>query len=383
MQPQKTACASLQIRNRVQRYYKKSEYANKKQIKLVKKRQTYWVLMLAVLFSGAVQAHVNHYIGGYIQAGEWSMLPSGSEYKASLGAAGGLGFVYEMQVGKKYGLTHFLFDAGIGANAGTTAYGQSSNALERVGGNSSPLFNQRDLQGRPFDYYYELSDRKDRYNNLALQIPLMIGMKHKRFYFLGGVKVYANVWTQAQYSTKVSTFGRYEDTDDLRSMPDYQFFDGITKKGSVNTSLNLDIDATFEIGARLGEVFYSVGYDVPKSKMEYRLAAFVDYGLFDLHSKGRKPALQTPSLYDTNPTLQDGRINPNYVYQSKSMIRTLSMNDVMATEGFADKVQNLMVGIKFTILFQLPEEGKCVICRDAYTRSVDRGGSRRGMQYEE
>jgi len=336
----------------------------------VKKHQTYLVLLLAVLLSGSVSAKVNHYIGAYAQAGEWSLLPSQSEYSGSLGVAGGLGFLYELQAGKNYKPTRFLFDIGVGANAGMTAYTQSSSMTE-------PLLNQRDLQNRPFDYVYELKDRRDRYNNMALQVPIMVGMQHRRFYMLAGLKIYANIWTQAQYSTKINTYGRYEDIDDLRNMPMYQFFNGISKSGSVNTSLNLDMDLSFEIGARLGLVTDAVGYDVPKRKIEYRLAAFVDYGLLDLHTKGTKPALIMPGYYDINPS------SPNYVFQSQSMIKNLSMNDVMSTRDFASKVQNLMVGIKFTILFQLPEEGKCVICQDSYKQLPMRRSGRRGMQYEE
>jgi hypothetical protein len=337
----------------------------------VKKRHFGWVLLLAVLLSGSASAHVNHYIGAYAQAGEWSMLPSQSAYSASLGGAGGVGFLYELQAGKKYGTTRFLFDAGVGAIGGLTAYSQSSNM-------TAVLKDQVDLQRVPFDYYYELKDRKDRYNDIAVQVPVLFGMQYKRFYFLAGVKVYAHMWTQAKYSTKLNTFGRYEQyVDDMRNMPDYQFFNGITKRGSVNTSLNLDMDASFEIGGRIGTLIYSTGYDVPKRTIEYRLAAFVDYGLLDLHTKGTKQALHVTRGYDVNPA------SPNYVYQSKSMVNNLKMNDIMSTEKFAGKVQNLMVGIKFTILFQLPEEGRCVICRDAYTRSASRGGGRKGMQYEE
>ena len=66
------------------------------------------------------------------------------------------------------------------------------------------------------------------------------------------------------------------------------------------------------------------------------------------------------------------------------MVDGLVLNDVMSTAGFASKVSNLFVGVQFTVLFQLPEEQKCVICNDGYTSSVrSYGGSSRGMQYEE
>ena len=62
--------------------------------KTVKKHQTYWVLLLAMLFSGAVNAKVNNYVGAYANVGEWTLLPSQSNYGPSFGVAGGAGFLY-------------------------------------------------------------------------------------------------------------------------------------------------------------------------------------------------------------------------------------------------------------------------------------------------
>ena len=69
---------------------------------LVKKLQSYWVLFFALLFCGTIQAKVNHYVGGYGHVGEWSLFPSESDYTASFGVAGGLGFLYELQAGPTY-----------------------------------------------------------------------------------------------------------------------------------------------------------------------------------------------------------------------------------------------------------------------------------------
>ena len=63
----------------------------------VKKYQLYGILLLSLLLSCNVNAKVSHYVGGYALVGEWSMLPTGSKYGNSLGAAGGLGVLYELQ----------------------------------------------------------------------------------------------------------------------------------------------------------------------------------------------------------------------------------------------------------------------------------------------
>lgn len=334
----------------------------------MKKHQTYPVLFLALLLSGTMSAKVNNYVGAYANLGEWTMLPSQSKYGPSFGVAGGAGALYELQVGPAAKTTRFLFDLGVGLQGGMTAYKQGG-IMEAV------LPNQTDLDGDKFDYVYSLSNRRDQYKDIALNVPLMIGVQHKKFYMLAGVKLYTHLYTKTSATTNVTTLGRSEDFDDFRNQPEYQFFENISASGSAKTKLNLDLDVSLEIGGRIGQVIDAVGFDVPKRKIEYRLAGFVDYGLLDLHTAGEMKALITPDGYNTGATAP--------VYKTTTMIDKLQMNDLMKTTDFAKAVNNLVVGIKFTVLFQLPEPGTCVICSDSYRGSTPRFHGRRGMKYEE
>ena len=349
----------------------------------VKKHQTYWVLLLVVLFSGTLSAKVNTYLGAYANVGEWSMLPKESKFGPSVGVSGGAGFLFEMQAGGTYSPTRFLFDVGVGALGGMTSYIQS-NSMAPV-----ELPNQVDLDGMPFTYVYDIKDRHDKYTNLAVQIPLMIGVQHKKFYMLAGVKVDANLLTRSHSTALLTTYGKYSEFDDFRSMPEYQFFTNEPISGSVKTNLRLNVNASLEIGGRLGFITDAVGFDVPKRKMEMRLGAYVDYGITDLHYAREQLALGAVNPADpkgepmelTKLSYNSGSTYP--VYNTRSMIENLVMNDIMSTSGFAKAVNNLAVGIKFTILFQMPEKGECVICRDAYRSSVRSGRSGRGVKYEE
>jgi len=303
-------------------------------------------------------------------------MPSQSKYSTSLGVAGGVGFLYEMQVGPTYSPTRFLLDIGVGADYGMTAFSQGASA-------KVTLPNQQDLQGDVFDYVYEMQDRKDQYTNLAVRVPIMVGVQHRHFYMLAGVKVGANLLPQAHTKASIKTYGDYQQFDRFENMPEYQFFDkyelpAAKTKAGFNM---LNMDVSFEIGGRLGFMTDAVGFDVPKRKTEYRLAAYVDYGVLDIHKGGTNAGFLTPEYY-----------NAVYAYGSKTMVENIEVNDIMSTvtvdaQGnaapFAKSVNNFMVGLKFTVLFQLPEEGQCVICRDAYRNSARRGGGRRGMKYEE
>lgn len=354
----------------------------------MKKHQSYWVLLLALLFCGSVNAKVNNYVGAYAQIGDWSLMPTQSTYSTSFGVAGGLGFMYEMQAGPTYSPTRFLLDAGVGILPGMTAYLQGTNSVV-------PLEDQIDLQNEKFTYVYELRDRRDRYNDIALQVPLMIGVQHKAFYMLAGVKLYYHVWTKTKSTALLNTYGLYNDYDEFRNMPQYQFFTDRPIEKGVRTTLGtgLDVDLSFEIGGRIGVIQEAIGYDVPKRKTEYRLAAFVDYGLRDMHTKGTQQALGVVDPRNPDQVLpfkdeKSGEYNINYnigstypVYNTTSMVDNVVMNDIMSTSNFADKVYNLMVGLKFTVLFQLPEPGQCVLCRDAYSNLSN---PRRGrLKYEE
>ena len=344
----------------------------------VKKHHTYLVLLFTMLFSGSAGAVVNNYMGVYGFAGEWSLRPTQSEYKLSYGVAGGAGFVYELQAGAKYKPTRFLLDLGLGAWGGMTSFGQSTD--ETVA-----LQNLKDLQGKDFTYVYEVTNRRDQYTAVTMQVPLMIGLQHRKFYMLAGAKFNYHIYTLANTKANITTFGRYEEIPDLRNMPEYQFFTGYPMKSSTKTSLDWDVAASFEIGGRFGVITEEKGYDVPKRMMEIRLAGFVDYGLRDIHKKGHNQGLSTDGIqYDTRKFVDD-KPNPDYVYQSHSMIDNLKINDIMSTEKngvpFAKTVNSMMIGLKLTILFQLPEPGQCVLCKDGYQSTIN--SSRGRLKYEE
>jgi hypothetical protein len=339
----------------------------------VKKYQTYGILLLALLFCGSVEATVNHYVGGYAQLGEWSLMPKSSKYGSSLGVAGGLGFTYELQTGKRYQPLQFVFNTGVGATYGWTAFSKSTDTRQPM---EKP---QIDMENEEFTYFYYIRDRKDQYTNLAVHFPLMIGVQYHRIYALIGVKFYANMWTQTQTTAKLTTYGEYWNTDhtkkiydDIKDIPEYQFFTNEPLKKTRKTNFKLDADLSVEIGARLGVINYASGYDVPKRTLEYRIGAFLDYGLFDVHTSGKVEPLKLPDKYDVYAA-----------HKTRTMIDNLELNDVMRTKGFAKKVQNLMVGIKFTILFQMPEQQKCVMCADSYKSIANPSRDSGGMQYEE
>ena len=312
--------------------------------KIVKIVQRYLILSLLAVFSVAANAQIKNHIGLWGEVGEWSLLPQASQYPNSLGVAGGLGLMYDLQYKK-----HLIFDIGVGVNYGMTSFNRSSSAADT-------LFNQVDLQGESFNYVYQINDRHDQYRNMMIQVPVMIGGQWGRFYGLVGVKAGLSLLTKSFSKANITTFGDYAFFDDFKSMPEYQFFDNVPFEKSFDAKFRFNLDVSAEIGLRLGFLTDLRGFDVPKSKVQYRLGLFADYGLLDIHTADNRTALTLPSGYNTGETAP--------VYGTRTMLDNITMNDVMTTSGFASAVHNLLVGVKFTVLFELPEPRQCVICRD-------------------
>ena len=320
--------------------------------------QRYVILSLLTVFSMAASAQIKNHIGLWGEVGEWSLLPQASQYPNSLGAAGGAGLMYDMQY------KHLIFDIGVGANYGITRFNQSIN-IDTV------LSGQKDLDGDIFDYVYQVRDRRDQYRNLMIQVPVMVGGQIGRFYGLVGVKAGMSFGTKLHSTANVTAYGRYPFFDDFTGMPEYQFFANQPIDDDFNTQFNFNLDVCAEIGVRLGFLTDLRGFDVPKSKVLYRLGLFVDYGVLDIHQKGTiAEAITLPSAYN------QGETSP--VYNTQTMVENIKMEDVMKTKDFANSVNNLMVGMKFTVLFALPEPKSCVICRDSqlFYRSPFKGGAK-------
>lgn len=321
----------------------------------MKNVKTYAILALLSTFSMAMNAQVKNHVGVWVEAGEWSLLTRQSEYQSSIGVAGGVGFLYDLQY------KHLIFNVGIGANYGMTAFNVNANQNQTIE-------NQEDLQRDRFDYVYELRDRKDNYTNLMLQVPIMIGGQWGRFYCLAGVKAGLSFLTESHTRGTLTTYGVYEKFDPFRNMPEYQFFEGLAVNKKVPVDFNFfNLDVCAEIGARLGYMTTARGYDIRQSTVQYRLGLFVDYGIFDLHKEGELPSLTVPNHYDAVAA-----------YKTTTMVDGMTTNDVMSTSNFAKSVNNLLIGLKFTVLFELPEPKNCVICRDSNISSVRRrkGGTK-------
>lgn len=286
------------------------------------------------------------------------MLPAKSVLNPSLGGGGALSFHYEMEA------NHFLFQTGAGASGGWTQF--------KVPEISHTLYKQRDIQNELMNYIYQFSDRRDAYATINAQIPLLLGGNWNRFYFLAGAKLDISCATWTMQQSNLTTAAEYIDEngkpifkDLMTGVPTQQYYGPKDKKVLANngrTTLNMGVDASVEIGVRMGYIRSANGFDVPTSHTQYRLAVFADYGILDCHKPQKNQLLEAPKTY--TPQI------PN------SMTDGLKMNDILSTKDIATGVNNLLVGVKFTILFELVPAPKCVTCEKDIRLRHRKGGTK-------
>ena len=193
----------------------------------------------------------NHYIGFSAEVGEWSLLPKNSGQSATFGGAGGAGIHYELQYGKTYSPARLLFTIGLGLKGGNTHTIQRSSEIPGdkpgEGGVVQSPARMTAAEGvDPSDGKEGMTTNVD-YSNMAVRVPILVGMHYNRFYFLAGGKFDIRVWAPETSAKKFDSFV---------------------------------FNATAELGGRLGSnITTETGYGVPQRTREYRLAVFADYGI--------------------------------------------------------------------------------------------------------
>lgn len=306
-------------------------------------------ILFAVLWAtvAPISAQVTHYLGAWAQGGEYTyravIARENFDMKSSLGGGGGLGFVYEMRAGE-----HFLLDVGVGGNSAWTRF--------KVPDRRYVLHNMLDSEGEVFDYVYDVQHRRDAYWVTSIQVPLLLGGQWDRFYFLAGAKFDMALFSTATTVAEVSTLGDYKQyITPLHNIPAQGFRDNMPFVQQQRVSFKPNVTASLELGCRLGDIYKDKGFDVPNQTVQYRIAVFADYGILDPHIATDKALMHVPATYNVDNPL-DG----------------LNACDVMAAKEVTDirgYFNTFMVGVKFTVLFQLPKSKSCVICRDQPFRS--------------
>ena len=209
----------------------------------------------------------------------------------------------EIGVGYRYYQDKFIFQTGLSAH-----YGSYTMKLPDVQSGVG----------------FSIVNRMDILHSGEIILPFMLGAEGYRVYFLAGPKIGYRFYGSALPKAEV---------------------DGLPitlTSGKQDFRYDWNIMGAIEIGFRLGDVYKEKGADVPYSMTRYYLALFADGGII------RKNTFYPPC---------------NLIESQGGM--TAILNPVMSTKDYIERMYgNFSVGIKFTVLFEVANNGSCVICKE-------------------
>ena len=276
----------------------------------------------------AVSAQTKHYV--YIAAaGETAfLLDNNNLAKPKLGGGGNFGFGYELKHNR------LLFHAG--AEGEYVRYRSGVTDIETD-------YEGLDTQGLPFIWQHNFHNRIDQADVLNVNIPLQLGGFFNGVYFLVGPKLSLNLLGSSQGVAKVDAAGKYEGLlGPFQNMPNHSFYEDRSLAAPKH-------DVSFNFGVRIAA---EVGYTFPHTDnqprwLQYRLGAYAEYGLLNIHKNNILGELVGYRNVDEYPGVDFDLV---YVYSS--------------TESRDIRLNDLTVRVRFTLLFRMPSKKICVICND-------------------
>ena len=303
------------------------------------------IAMLAMLLPVNAVVKTSHFIQFWGEGGARQYTGTFNRAIPQLGFLGDVGIGYEFRAG------WFVINTGVGFAVPTFRL--------NVEDMTSSFYGQDD-EGDYRHYNYVSTGRVERYNGFNLQVPLMFGIQLKKFYMLIGAKGDFNMWTASHIRANIAAQGVYDDfIDPFENMPEHTYYEGTSIRQHHAVRFGPDVNARLELGWRFGTPTLATGFDVNKSKWQYRLGFFLDYGLLNITPEARytRGIIALPD--DATGGLSD-----------------IQLHDLVATSGWASDIKQFTVGVKFTALFHVTPWWSCLVCEQLSPRAKPQKGER-------
>ena len=216
----------------------------------------------------------------------------------------------------------------------------------------------QDTEGNSFRMIAKVDKPRDLTHMVNVNIPILFGGEWGRLYFMVGPKVSLNLFGAASSSAVYETYADYDNAyDDFHDMPNHQLERGQRMSSStLPLRWKLNVMAHAEIGARINHMFKHKQFRINPDKIRMYLAAYVDYGVLNIYSASEN--------------------KPWYEYAKADKGVQFNIRPLMcSTLANGAKFNNLNVGIKYTIAFEMPTHGKSYIYD---SNKVDRNYRTRG-----
>ena len=270
-----------------------------------------------------------HFISLHGDAGHSAMIHTIAGQKPSSGVNANIGVDYRLYH------NNFIFSAGIEG-----MYELNINSMDQI----DEKIPMKDTEGQLFEMHVHVDNSRDLAQMMNVNVPLLFGGEWRRFYFMVGPKVSLSLWGNTSSKAEVTTYGAYDEYyDDFYDMENHQFMsDQYMGSAVMPVKWNLNVMAHAEIGGRLGHMFKHKQFRINPDKVRMYLAAYVDFGLLDLHISGTGSPMF--SWRETDKGVQ-------------FYVQPLMLSDIADNAQF----HNFNVGIKYTVAFELPKKGKSFI----------------------
>lgn len=200
------------------------------------------------------------------------------------------------------------------------------------------------------DYRMSFDKYNEQHNILSVNIPLMFGAEFNNIYFAIGAKGKYSLMGYGLTNTNMTTTAIDPNLiEEIEGLPNHDI-DTRHYKSNNKLKFGLDVTASAEIGIILDEWMSSrsthYGKGRKRKPVHYRLGIFADYGILNQNTFTHSDILVTFPNSSTNGT--GGYVVP------QNELGNMHNNSLLTTDiSKANRFNTLVVGVKFSILFQV------------------------------
>ncbi|MCQ2347668.1 MAG: hypothetical protein MJZ65_00595 [Paludibacteraceae bacterium] len=265
-----------------------------------------------------------HYLALQLGGGEANNIMPHSDIKPDAGAAGNVAFLYEMHKGS------FLFGLGVGAQ-----YQFTGEKLDTY----TESFARVDRSGEPVQYEYVYSPLNGREHDVRITVPVYFGLEWGSVgYTILGAKASYSLVSSSRTTADLLTQGVYawgiepirtegvNDCTPLGYYPKQGYASDDTYEECLWVALSLEAGAYLPINI---------------NKVRMRIGAYAEYA-FRIGSLPSLP-IADYSKVDVSP----------YTQNMVDLQQNLLLNPVLNSSLISDRLHNMEVGIRWTVLFDV------------------------------
>lgn len=285
--------------------------------------------LLPVHGASRLNPEIHHFVDVWGGVGYMGWLHSMEGTKPFSGVAPSVGVGYRLVYNR------FIFQTGVEGQF-TWTKGHIAD-IER-----QEWMNDWDIPNEPFRMHIRVYDCTDVNKTVNLQVPIMMGYEYGRFYGLAGVTVGMSLYGNATSSAAMQTTGEYDAyIGIMEEIPNHGFETKELTSGDCSFRMGPYLMAHMEAGARLDKFKRYKGFNVKNHTYRVYLGVYAEYSVLNAH----------------NSTSNGSMVGLDLNHGVQAKLTPFMLCDEMKS----GKVNPLTVGIKCTMLFELPQAGKSYI----------------------